>query len=204
MTAGAMSKRKRAMTTTPEIHTQVTSEEIAHVFDEAPPPADLAVYGLEDWITFTAFWLMVGSVILQFFTRYVLNDSFAWTEEVAIYALVVVVFLGASLCVRASRHIQVDFLYRYLPQGAGRALSTGVDLVRIGFFGYGAWLMYKYASLIPDEMMTTIEFPKSIVFNLVVLAFVLMTLRSLQVAWQNWRRGYSVLERPSAFDGSEA
>ncbi len=192
------------MTTTPEIHTQVTSEEIAHVFDEAPPPADLAVYGLEDWLTLAAFWLMVGSVILQFFTRYVLNDSFAWTEEVAIYALVVVVFLGASLCVRASRHIQVDFLYRYLSHGAGRLLSTGVDLVRIGFFGYGAWLMYKYASLIPDEMMTTIEFPKSIVFNLIVLAFVLMTLRSLQVAWQNWRRGYSVLERPSAFDGSEA
>jgi TRAP-type C4-dicarboxylate transport system permease small subunit len=187
-----------------EIHTPVTGEELAHVFDEAPPPADLSVYGIEDWVTLAAFWLMVGCVILQFFTRYVLNDSFAWTEEIAVYALVVVVFLGASLCVRSSRHIQVDFIYRYLPHPAGRALSTGVDAVRIGFFGYGTWLMYKYASLIPDEMMTTIDFPKSIVFNAVVLAFALMTLRSLHVAWQNWQRGYSVLENPAAFDGSEA
>lgn len=187
-----------------EVHTLVTSDEIAHVFDEAPPPADLSGYGLEDWITLGAFWVMVTCVILQFVTRYVLNDSFAWTEEIAIYALIVVVFLGASLCVRASRHIQVDFLYRYLSPAAGRILATGVDVIRIGFFAYGTWLMYKYASLIPDEMMTTIQFPKSVVFNAVVIAFALMTLRSLHVAWQNWRRGYSALERPSAFDGSEA
>ena len=32
------------MTTAPEIHTPVTGEELAHVFDEAPPPADLSVY----------------------------------------------------------------------------------------------------------------------------------------------------------------
>jgi TRAP-type C4-dicarboxylate transport system permease small subunit len=192
------------MTTTPEIHTQVTGEEIAHVFDEAPPSADLSVYGVEDWVTLAAFWLMVGCVILQFFTRYVLNDSFAWTEEIAIYALVAVVFLGSALCVRVSRHIQVDFLYRYLPHGAGRALATAVDVVRIGFFAYGTVLTHRYAQLIPDEMMTTIQFPNSVVFYAVVAAFALMTLRAVQVAWQNWRRGYSVLERPSAFDGSEA
>lgn len=188
----------------PDQHAQVTVGEIAHVFDEAPPPADLSVYGFEDWLTLAAFWVMVACVILQFFTRYVLNDSFAWTEEIAIYALIVVVFLGASLCVRASRHIQVDFLYRYLSPGIGRVLSTGVDIVRTGFFAYGTWLTYKYASLIPDEMMTTIQFPKSIIFNIVVLAFALMTLRSLHVSWQNWKRGYSILERPSAFDVPEA
>jgi TRAP-type C4-dicarboxylate transport system permease small subunit len=65
-------------------------------------------------------------------------------------------------------------------------------------------LTHRYAQLIPDEMMTTIQFPKSVVFYAVVAAFALMTLRAVQVAWQNWRRGYSVLERPSAFDGSEA
>jgi TRAP-type C4-dicarboxylate transport system permease small subunit len=192
------------MTTTPEIHTPVTGEELAHVFDEAPPPADLSGYGIEDWVTLAAFWLMVGCVVLQFFTRYVLNNSFAWTEEIAINALVVVVFLGSVLCVRASRHIQVDFIYRYLSQRAGRILATGVDLVRIGFFAYATHLVYKYASLIPDEMMTTVDLPKSIVFYTVLAAFALMTLRAVHVAWQNWRRGYSVLENPAAFDGSEA
>lgn len=187
-----------------EVHIPVTSDEIAHVFDEAPPPADLSVYGVEDWVTLAAFWLMVGCVILQFFTRYVLNNSFAWTEEIAIYALIAVVFLGSSLCVRASKHIQVDFLYRLIPAGPGRVVATAVDAIRIAFFSYATWLMWKYASLIPDEMMTTIQLPKSIVFFTVVAAFALMTLRSLQIAWTNWRRGYSELERPPAYDGPTA
>ena len=51
--------------------------------------------------------------------------------------------------------------------------------------------------------MTTIDFPKMPFFMLVFAAFVLMALRAIQVAIANCRRGYSVLERPGAFDGSE-
>lgn len=191
------------MTSPTEIHTPVTSEEIAHVFDDAPVHVDLRKYAPEDWVTFVVFWLMVGCVIAQFFTRYVLNDSLAWTEEIAIYCLVVVVFLGSAMCVRQSRHIQVDFLYRYLSPPAGRALSTFIDLIRIGFLGYATWLVYKYASIISDEMMVTVDLPKSIVFYAVIAAFALMTVRAIQVAIENLRRGYSVLERPGAFDEAE-
>ena len=35
---------------------------------------------------------------------------------------------------------------------------------------------------------------------LVAIGFVLMFLRAVQVALANWRRGYSILERPEAFD----
>jgi TRAP-type C4-dicarboxylate transport system permease small subunit len=189
-----------ATTDVPEIHTPVTSEEIVHTFDDVPHHVDLRKYAIEDWFTLIVFWLMVLSVFLQFFTRYVLNDSLAWTEEIAIYALVVVVFMGSAMCVRLSRHIQVDFIYRYLSPGAGRALATLVDVIRIGFFGYAAWLVYKYASIISDERMTTVDLPKSIVFYAVIAAFVLMTIRAIQVAIANLRRGYSVLERPGAFD----
>jgi TRAP-type C4-dicarboxylate transport system permease small subunit len=192
-----------ATTDAPEIHTPITSDEIAHTFDDVPVHVNLRKYAIEDWFTLAVFWLMVLCVFLQFFTRYVLNDSLAWTEELAIYALVVVVFMGSSMCVRLSRHIQVDFLYRYLSPRAGRALATLVDVIRIGFFGYAAWLVYKYASLISDERMTTVDLPKSIVFYAVIAAFVLMTVRAIQVAIANLRRGYSVLERPGAFDEVE-
>ena len=42
---------------------------------------------------------MSGLVFLQFFSRYVLNDSFAWTEELAVYCLIPVVFIGAAMSV---------------------------------------------------------------------------------------------------------
>ncbi len=182
-------------------HTPVTGEELAQAFEEDQGPPDLSVYAVEDWVGLAVFWGMALCVFLQFFTRYVLNNSLAWTEEIAINCLVVVVFVGSILCVRLSRHIQVDVLYHYLPHKVGRLLSTLVDLVRIGFFAYACVLLWRYVNIVSRERMVTIDLPRSIIFYTVFAAFVLMLLRSLQVAWKNWRRGYSVLERPGAFDG---
>lgn len=188
---------------TQEIHTQVTPEELAHTFDEAPPDADLSVYAFEDWLTLALFWMMTGCVFLQFFTRYVLNDSYAWTEEIAVNCLIGVVFLGSVMCVRMSRHIQVDVLYHYLPPHLTRIMAILVDVIRIGFFAYGSWLMWRYLEIVADEEMVTVALPRNIVFYTVFGAFVLMFLRSVQVFVANQRRGYSVLERPEEFQTSE-
>ena len=107
------------------------------------------------------------------------------------------------MCVRLQRHIHVDILYRYLPHGAARILANLVLAVQVLFFGYLAWLVYNYSSLISDERMTTVDLPKSIVFYTVLAGFVLMTVRAIQVLIASLRQGYSVLERPGAFDGSE-
>ena len=188
---------------TVEVHKQITADEIAHTFeDEVPKGADLSGYAPEDWLALVIFWIMALSVFLQFFTRYVLNDSYAWTEEIATYCLIGVVFIGSSMCVRLSRHIQVDLLF-LSAASAGRALSTVIDLIRIAFFGYAIKLVWQFIQIIGDERMTTIKFQKGFVYYAVLLGFVLMFVRSIQIAVENWRRGYSILERPGAFDGTE-
>jgi TRAP-type C4-dicarboxylate transport system permease small subunit len=185
-----------------EIHTPVTGEELAAVFDERPE-VDLSGIGPEDWVAMAIFWMMTGAVVLQFITRYVLNDSFAWTEEIAVYCLIGVVFVGAAMCVRICRHIQVDLLYRYLPQIPARIFANLVLVLQAAFFAYATVLVYRYASLISDERMVTVDLPKSIVFYTVLAGFAMMTLRTIQVLVTSLMRGYSVLERPGAFDGSE-
>jgi len=183
-----------------EIHTQITAEEIAHAFEEPIAPADLSRYAVEDWITLVVFWGMAACVFLQFFTRYVLNNSFAWTEEIAINCLVVVVFLGSVMCTRMMRHIHVDLIYRYLPQPAGRVLALLVSLITIGFFAYMSWLLWRYTGVVYRERMVTINLPRNVVFYSVFAGFVLMLLRQIQVFVADIRRGYSVLERPAEFD----
>ncbi len=185
---------------TEERHSPITAEEIARTFDEPPPEADMSVYAIEDWFVFVVFWLMALAVFAQFFTRYVLNDSFAWTEEIAIYCLVVTVFMGSVMCTRLSRHIQVDLIYRMLPASVGRILATFVDVVSVTFFAYAAYLVWRYSSIISTERMVTIDLPKSIVFYSVLAGFVLMALRGAYLGVVNWRRGYSVLERPENAD----
>jgi TRAP-type C4-dicarboxylate transport system permease small subunit len=182
-------------------HVEVAPEELVRSFAEADQhETHLGQYSVEDWICLGFFWLMASFVFLQFFTRYVLNDSFAWTEELAVYCLIPVVFIGSAMCVRRSRHIQVNLLYRYLPRPAGRALSTVMDGVAMAFFGYAAWLVARFALAVDNEPMTTINWNKSHVYWLAFAGFALMALRSVQVAVENWRRGFSILQRPEAFD----
>ena len=132
---------------------------------------------------------MALAVFLQFFTRYVLNDSFAWTEEIATYCLVGVVFLGSAMCVRLRRHIHVDFC---LPlsaagrrRGCWRPRSTSCASLssptRPSSSG-ASW------TIIGDETMTTINLPKNLVYCAVFAGFVLMFVRSVQVAVENWRQ----------------
>jgi TRAP-type C4-dicarboxylate transport system permease small subunit len=177
------------------------TDAIIHSFeDSGPQDADLSGYAVEDWVAMLLFWVMAAFVFLQFFTRYVMNDSFAWTEELAVYCLIGVVFIGSSMCVRTNRHIQVDVLYRWLPKPVGRVLSTLVDIARVAFFAYGTVLVWRYVNLVGNEPMTTINWNKSHVYWVVFAAFILMLLRSLQVTWQHWKQGYSILERPDAYD----
>jgi TRAP-type C4-dicarboxylate transport system permease small subunit len=75
-----------------------------------------------------------------------------------------------------------------------------VDIVRVGFFAYMSLLFWRFMAVVEGEQMITVNLPRSLIYYLVLIGFVLMLFRSVQVAVANWRRGYSVLERPDAFD----
>ena len=159
-------------------------------------PIDLSQYRFEDWIALAFFWMLAGTIFHQFFTRYALNDSAAWTEEIARYLLICVVFVGGAIAVRKNTHVQVDFFYRVLPRPLMRVMSTLVDFVRVSFFGYAVWLTWQLMQRIGGQQMSVIDWPIGIVYGVVLFGFVLMTFRAVQVTLINWRRGASVLERP--------
>ena len=165
-----------------------------HLEDEA---VDLSDTIAEGWAALGFFWLLALTVFYQFVTRYVLNDSASWTEEIARYLLIAVVFVGATIGVAKNSQIQVDFFYRHMPQAVGRWLSRAVDVLRIAFFLAAVVLtgqmMLKLGS---NTRMTIIDAPMNLVYGVVLLGFAAMTFRSIQVARVHWRRGYSVLERP--------
>jgi TRAP-type C4-dicarboxylate transport system permease small subunit len=188
----------------PHAPVEVAPEELVKSFADADVhEVDLSGHSVEDWVCFAFFWGMATLVFIQFFTRYLMNDSFAWTEELAVYCLIPVVFIGSAACVRRSRHIQVNILYRYLPKLPARVLSTFVDIARTVFFAYMSWLVARFALAVNNEPMTTIDWNKSHVYWLAFAGFALMFLRSVQVSWINWRQGFSILERPEAFDGAD-
>ena len=165
-----------------------------HVEDES---VDLSDTIAEGWVALGIFWLLALTVFYQFITRNVMNDSAAWTEEVARYMLIGVVFVGATIGVAKNTQIQVDFFYRHMPAAVGRWMSRAVDVLRIAFFGFAAVMTVQMMIKIGNQTrMTVVDAPMNIVYGVVLLGFMAMTFRSLQVAAVHWRRGWSVLERP--------
>ncbi|WP_029526821.1 TRAP transporter small permease [Polaromonas glacialis] len=160
---------------------------------------DLSTTKPEAWLALVFFWLLGLTVFYQFITRYVFNDSAAWTEEIARYQLIAVVFIGAAIGVVKNNHIQVDFFYRHMNAGVGRLMSGFVDAVRIAFFAAAVGLTVQMMLKIGNQTrMTVVDLPMNIVYGLCLLGFAVMLLRSVQVAVIHYRRGYSVLERPDA------
>lgn len=194
------------MTTSPEQaqaldHERQAADE-AHVLDAeghfhaTDAPVDISDYRFEDWFVMAVFWLLALDVFYQFFTRYVLEDSAAWTEEIARYLLIVVTFVGSAMGVRRNTHIHVEFVYRYIPRAVQRAMSTFVDVLRIALLAYCTWLGIELVPRMHNLQMTVVDFPVSIIYGFVTAGFALMTWRAVQVALRHWRQGWSVLERP--------
>ena len=165
-------------------------------FHATDAPIDLSHYLIEDWLSLGFFWLLGLCVFYQFFTRYALNDSAAWTEEIARYLLISTVFMGIAASVRRTRHIHVDFLYRLVPASVGRVLSTLVDVIRIAFFAAAVVLTIQMMTKMTNLQMTIVDLPMNIIYGVCALGFAAATFRSVQVAIENWKRGWSILEQP--------
>jgi TRAP-type transport system small permease protein len=155
----------------------------------------------EDWLAFAVFWALAGIVFLQFFTRYVLNDSLAWTEEIARYGLMALTFLGGAVVTRRNNHIAVALLPNLLPTRYGRALLAAVDLVTLGFLGLLAYFSVLILERMQYQRMTVIDLPMSVVYGAVAVGCFLMCGRQALKVWHNardgWRSAYGLIAAPT-------
>ena len=166
-----------------------------HAVDEE---VDLSGTPIEAWVTLGFFWLLGATVFYQFFTRYVLNNSASWTEEIARYLLIAVVFTGATIGVAKNNHIQVDFFYKFMPAWLSNFMNHLVDIMRIAFFGAATFLTGQMMEKLGTYKMTIIDLPMNLVYGVVMAGFAAMCLRAIWVMKIHWQRGYTVLQRPES------
>ena len=146
----------------------------------------------EDWIAFAIFWSLAFIVFLQFFTRYVLNDSLAWTEEIARYGLMWVVFIGGIMVTRRNTHIAVELLSNVMKPGLARStLLALVDLIKLGFIGLLAYLSITITERMGLQRMTVFDLPMSYVYGGVAFGCIFMFVRQAMNVWRNARMGWS-------------
>ena len=130
------------------------------------------------WVDIPALVLFVALaavVLVQFLSRYVLNDSVAWTEEVARYLLIGVAYAGSVTALRKGEHILLEVIYRHVSRASVKSLAILVDLISVAFHAV-LTLLAAGLMLAADRRMISIDLPKSIVYGFVMITLLAATI----------------------------
>lgn len=93
--------------------------------------------------------IMVVVIALQVFMRYVMDASLTWSEELARYCFIWLVYLGISYGVKKQRHIKVDVMLLLLSNKGKIILNIIANLL----FLYFAFFVVQYGYDIADKLL---------------------------------------------------
>lgn len=89
-------------------------------------------------------FVICGAVIAAVYSRYVLNESVPWADELPALALIWLTFLGAAVLARSNENLSFDGVSAALPSSVQRVLEVfnGVlILIFLGILVYYGWLL---------------------------------------------------------------
>ncbi len=149
---------------------------------------------LEEAIASLCLAVVAVCVILQVILRYGFDTGLTWTEELAGYAMAWAVYMGAALGVRERFHIRILVGVMVLPGLLRTAFVILADMLWLFFnslmilFGLEYMgVLWRHTAISPALEIDQV-WPQSII----VIGYVLITARLLQIYvlwWRGGRRG---------------
>lgn len=79
----------------------------------------------------TVFLALIISCVLQVFTRFILNSSLSWTEELARYSFIWANLLGAALCTKSKSNATVSVVTENISNKNRKKLSLIINILTI-------------------------------------------------------------------------
>jgi TRAP-type C4-dicarboxylate transport system permease small subunit len=125
------------------------------------------------------FLMLFGCLLVQIFSRFVLERPAAWTEEIATAAFIWVIFWGAACVTPLSEHVAIDLLEaRFGPRL--RRVSEALGLLIVGAcFAWSLPGVFDYVRFMARERTPVTDVPLSWVYVVFVLFVVVIVVRCL-------------------------
>ncbi|MDD7410406.1 TRAP transporter large permease [Fusobacterium gastrosuis] len=106
---------------------------------------------IEEWIGGSLFISMFIILIIQIFSRQILDRPLMWSEELARFIFIYVGMLGVSIGIRNQQHIFIDFLYNKFPKNMQKSVFTIIQFIIMSsiifFLYFGIFLFKKKAEI---------------------------------------------------------
>jgi len=120
--------------------------------------------------------------LAQVIMRYIFNNPFTWSEELAIAAFIYLTFLGISVAYARNRHLWVDAFVAALPRTMAIVVNGLVLALSAGFLILLSILMIKVIVMTWKMGITTaaLEIPRAFIYLSLPLGCVLFLIQVLK------------------------
>jgi TRAP-type C4-dicarboxylate transport system permease small subunit len=152
------------------------------------------------WFSFTAMLVMLALIFVQVITRYCFGYTPEWSEELARFLFVWVVFLGSALIMGEGGHLAVQFVpLHYKGKPFGKVLEIIINLSSYAFTILLLVQGAKMTKTMTFQLSPGMDLPMSYVYFVIPLSCALMLLYIVRDTIQIIRDlGKSTSQRPPA------
>ena len=105
---------------------------------------------------------ILAIVFANALSRYALDHSFVWAEEVVISLVPWLALTGLFLSVRRRQMIRIEFVLAKFPSPARRTLAVLAELLGALMLAWLAWLGYRYVAVFGGDPTPYLALPKGL------------------------------------------
>lgn len=105
-----------------------------------------------DGISVLCMVLILLLVVAQVAMRYLFNSPLTWSEELAVFVMIWLTFIGSLICMRDKEHIEVTILVDHLPRTLQRVVVVFSRLASVFFLLVVAYYGFE---LVMENMAVT-------------------------------------------------
>ncbi len=105
-----------------------------------------------DGVSVLCMVLILLLVIVQVAMRYLFNSPLTWSEELAVFVMIWLTFIGSLICMRDKEHIEVTILVDHLPRPLQRIVVAFSRLASVFFLLVVAYYGFE---LVMENMTVT-------------------------------------------------
>ena len=139
---------------------------------------------LEDIIPMVMMVIMFVVLLIQTFFRYCLSNSLLWPEEVARYAFIALVYLGAGAAAREGRHLEISVAKSFFGEKVRRIITVISSALTVVFCALMAVWGFDMAMFVKEsgQLSASIPVPAYIFYLPIFIGMVWMGLRTITYA----------------------
>jgi len=114
--------------------------------------------------TLISCYLLIGSVLLQIYARFFMENTPAWTEEASRLFFIYTIAFASGLAVKSDYYVYLDIFFERLPSQARKRVLLAVHVITLLMFSIMCLYSLQLIQLGFKEKSPSMDIPMAIAF----------------------------------------